>query len=711
MHIKSILQVLTITFFIASTALAQEICNNCIDDDDDGLIDCYDEECIGTETCGSFFIKDSLADLISNCLDIDSIINDSSLNINSKWIAESTLDAHIRSHLAADIDNDGISEIVTIIQDISRNFIVRLDGKSGNVEFARQLPESNTQSSDFCYADIDNDGFGEIIVLMGSYSLGLVCFEHDLSIKWNISSAVIDNISSAIGFADFDADGIPEIYLEDKIFNALTGDLIAIGGGSQASIGDYYSFSFAADILDDDFCPSCNGLELICGNQVYAYDPLAQILSIAASVNNPSLKDGYSAVGDVNGDDILDVVVNEGHRVYAWNPQTGDQIGVVHNLLGAGLSLEAQKGSVPALADIDNDGKTEIVIADHRFIYTLDDDLTTIWQSPISDMTGGPSPTPALFDFNCDGILDIVQRSGDTLRIIDSKNGLLQASSPCRSGTLAERVTIADVDADGHADIIIGCGSKISAFSSATWAPARNISNQFMYNITNINDDLTVPCLPQNNATASLNLYNSFLTQSPISDRLGQTVCYDDTLTIGNKPNPDIKVIEDASICMGSSIELNAEGVNGSLGPWISLDNDTIPINSTVFPSTSNKYFINLSYTDSCQQGQIQQISDSINILIIECIEPYIPNVFTPNDDGDNDVFKLLNVSEENFHLQIFNRLGKKVFETKKSEEYWTGKNGNTDHPTGVYSYVVMYEYYNEEVIRDQKIGNITLLK
>ncbi|NPA67222.1 MAG: PKD domain-containing protein [Chlorobi bacterium] len=77
-----------------------------------------------------------------------------------------------------------------------------------------------------------------------------------------------------------------------------------------------------------------------------------------------------------------------------------------------------------------------------------------------------------------------------------------------------------------------------------------------------------------------------------------------------------------------------------------------------------------------------------------------IPNVFTPNDDGINDVWKFSEESlkgMEKFHITIYNRWGKKVWETYDQDEAintgWDGKNslGITCSP-GVYYYVIKAE-------------------
>ena len=70
------------------------------------------------------------------------------------------------------------------------------------------------------------------------------------------------------------------------------------------------------------------------------------------------------------------------------------------------------------------------------------------------------------------------------------------------------------------------------------------------------------------------------------------------------------------------------------------------------------------------------------------------PNVFTPNGDNLNDIFKIEVENEKMFFLQIFDDEGKKVFETTDKNMCWDGKNRNTGEmcKKGIYKYKYMYE-------------------
>lgn len=97
----------------------------------------------------------------------------------------------------------------------------------------------------------------------------------------------------------------------------------------------------------------------------------------------------------------------------------------------------------------------------------------------------------------------------------DGATGTLKfKSDEHNSDTLYDYPTIADVDADGHADIVVthdgnfGSGPGFSVYRDKTnsWAPARTVWNQHAYSITQVNDDLTIP----KTATPNFTIYNNF---------------------------------------------------------------------------------------------------------------------------------------------------------------------------------------------------------
>ncbi len=96
----------------------------------------------------------------------------------------------------------------------------------------------------------------------------------------------------------------------------------------------------------------------------------------------------------------------------------------------------------------------------------------------------------------------------------------------------------------------------------------------------------------------------------------------------------------------------------------------------------------------SNQFGCIDSASDTI--IVIGGI--YVPNVFTPNGDGTNDVFHVTAGSLQTYNIEIFNRWGQKVFEADSPNIDWTGKSmSGVDESDGTYYYIIKAVDYSNK--------------
>jgi gliding motility-associated-like protein len=127
---------------------------------------------------------------------------------------------------------------------------------------------------------------------------------------------------------------------------------------------------------------------------------------------------------------------------------------------------------------------------------------------------------------------------------------------------------------------------------------------------------------------------------------------------------------------------------------------------STMQVTASGIYWV--TTTDSACSA-----TDSIEVNFLPCEHCItMPNAFTPNGDGRNDVFlpaQLCPVRQ--FTMRIYNRWGEEVFNTWNAAAGWHGDHKGTDAPTEVYYYMirVLYDYYGakEELVK----GNVTLIR
>jgi len=169
--------------------------------------------------------------------------------------------------------------------------------------------------------------------------------------------------------------------------------------------------------------------------------------------------------------------------------------------------------------------------------------------------------------------------------------------------------------------------------------------------------------------------------------------------TINIYPYPKVNLGNDTSICKSCSIELN--GGDG-MDFWLWQDGSE----SQYYDARdAGLYIVNIS-KNGCTT------SDSITISK-EIVKVTMPNAFSPNNDGNNDVFKAVySQSPANYQLIIFDRKGRLLYQTDRINEGWDGKYRGYDCMIGVYVYKMVYSYYEENTLHQyKKKGTLVLVR
>ena len=103
--------------------------------------------------------------------------------------------------------------------------------------------------------------------------------------------------------------------------------------------------------------------------------------------------------------------------------------------------------------------------------------------------------------------------------------------------------------------------------------------------------------------------------------------------------------------------------------------------------------------------------SDQVIIEVIGELSIIIPTIFTPNDDGINDIFNAVLENSESFSMTIFNRWGSSIFETNSVDIGWDGKKNGNKVAEGTYFFLIEYSFYKQGVLTSDTIkGTVTLL-
>ena len=143
------------------------------------------------------------------------------------------------------------------------------------------------------------------------------------------------------------------------------------------------------------------------------------------------------------------------------------------------------------------------------------------------------------------------------------------------------------------------------------------------------------------------------------------------------------------------------------LDTFTTFNQDPIPYDFDQHPFTEGATTFEVCLTAYSAQACVDSVCTTVTIEK----ELIIPNVFTPNGDGDNDFFEIQITGELEYELVIFNRWGEKVFESTDPAYMWNGTimNDGADVPEGSYFFLFDYRLAGEEA--KQEAGSITLLR
>ena len=170
-------------------------------------------------------------------------------------------------------------------------------------------------------------------------------------------------------------------------------------------------------------------------------------------------------------------------------------------------------------------------------------------------------------------------------------------------------------------------------------------------------------------------------------------------------PNPVVNLGDDNNLPACSTITLDADNP-GSSYLWSTgettqtielknLDTDTIVWVVVTSSGCSNNDTIFIT---------VESIQEQL----------YFPNAFTPNFDGENELFAPIGNTDNigKYHMMIYNRWGQKIYETTDPNSGWDGTYNNIPSPLGTYVYKVSYRTEGCVEERDySESATITLIK
>lgn len=413
------------------------------DTDADGTADCRDDACeLDTRTAGKVdrgeaCVATTVADAWSSRVlwQWSSLSTDSDLNsVAVTPLVAQVTDDDGDGDLDADDDVDVV--FVAIGSAAARRsdaWIVALDGATGAEHFVLL---GVSQATELAIGDLDADGVPELLAYDDRNALH--AWHTDGTELWATASltAYIGGMP-AVAVVDLDGDGAPEVLAQEYVLTGATGEVRTTLGVSPV-----YAQHAAGDVYLD------GGAEIVYDGALYTADGM-ELWSSSGSSGSGDLV--YAMILDADGDVEGEVVLVGTGWMEVHEPDG--------TLIASG-SWAPRVPGVPCAADLDADGTPEVVVPGMDALRMLELDGTVVWEAPISDTSSAAGCVAA--DLDRDGAAEVIFADEVDLSVYDGRTGArLLTWTEHASGTMIETPTVADIDADGAMEIILGSNDNM----------------------------------------------------------------------------------------------------------------------------------------------------------------------------------------------------------------------------------------------------------
>ena len=645
-----------------------------------------------------------------------------------------------------DLNSDGKPDLVITSIDDHLISIYMNTSAAGTIAFAGRIDISAGALSwprGVAIHDMDGDSKPDLIVADNNkiYNLNNTS-NGTVSIYRNISVAGAVGFASAVVFAtadyprktfvsDIDGDGKPDVAVTNNnmsgsvsiLRNTSTPGSIAFSARQEFATGSYPEMVVMGDLTED------GKPEMVVSNLASSTLSLFKNISVNGSISFASKQDfplsaplGL-AIGDITGDGIPDLVAAS----FASGEVSVYKNTTAGNALSFAPKMDYVSGSDPvqvAIGDIDGDDMPDISLTNSSINF-----VSVLKMAPgllvnLGNDTSLCEGDSLVLRVNVPGG-QYLWNTGDIQNSITIKQaGRYWVRVTTGGNTVSDTIQVAFKPLpvfDLGSDTILCEGQKVIL------GPA--VTGSYLWQDGSNAESMTV-------------------TQSgEYWLRLTQNGCAaSDTVNVSYKPLPSVDLGNDTSICPGSTVLLDAGQPNatylwsnGAAADAISVQNpgvywvavgvdgcvaiDSIKIDYLMLPhfplgndttlcegqtlvlkpeagnasfiwqdgSTGTTFMVTQPGTYKVTlNNQCETVSDEIIVQRGLC-ELYMPNAFTPNHDGINDVFRVKYPAFiKNFDMQIFNRWGQIIFRSDNPYKGWDGSFNGTKQPAGNYVWTIL---------------------
>lgn len=262
---------------------------------------------------------------------------------------------------------------------------------------------------------------------------------------------------------------------------------------------------------------------------------------------------------------------------------------------------------------------------------------------------------------------------------------IVSSSNSCSTAYDSLTVTVNYVDAQISGDQKVCVGEKFDLFVSGGisywWEPSALLEN------------------PSSNFVQPTITNPTLFTVVVV----GENGCSDDfSVFVDLHPNPTIELDESLSAGANFSTIITPE-TNGVTFFWTPSENLSCNtcLSPTAYAGETTTYTLTTWSEFGCKSSR--------EIVVMFQGMLYVPNAFTPNGDGDNDIFYAHGINIKEFEMMIFDRWGEKLFTSDNLDKGWDGNYKGNPAQTETYVWKIKYK----DVLNNpgELIGTVTLLR
>jgi hypothetical protein len=377
------------------------------------------------------------------------------------WTGSPIQPAHdqiLSTPLVGDLDQDGSPDVVIVTHDkgdgacdTGHAYLRALDGKTGQEKWAAGVDAyKDAARVALCrnpaLADLDGDGKPEIIA--ARFGGGLVALHGDGSLFW--TSTLADTFTPYTTYLQgLSSISVANMDGDGKPEIVVGGTIFNADGSLRAgngleNLGSNGVFGASSIIADIDG----DGIQdAVGGSQAFDIEGKA-IWSLGQL-------DGYPAIADLDLDGKPELVVITGGTVRVQDAATGKVLTLL-DMPGVG------NGGPPTISDFDGDGVLDFAsaVGDSYTIFSYTSkpapQITVKWSVDVSSSRTGSS----VFDFEGDGSAEVLYNDECYLRVYNGKNGAMLFQTASSSGTAAQYPVAVDVDGDGNTELVVVSDDK-----------------------------------------------------------------------------------------------------------------------------------------------------------------------------------------------------------------------------------------------------------